>query len=190
MLTHSTSFRSVPGCELFLHHCCWVKVFSRLWLNYCLCLIISEQLTFYPSYVNSSVYYTGSEKQLEGAELRYSKAPLLCTVNGPKCSISFKRSPLPNVPHLIIQTAEFWRARARGRSCISDHRSSWKWCGLHARSPPPPLRVLSPILISRGASWRGSRTAVQLAARSPSFHLQRLTPPCLSACLPACVRHK
>lgn len=65
---------------------------SRLWLNYCLCLIISEQLTFHPSYVNSSVYYTGSVKQLEGRELSSdrvnAKAPLVCAVNGPKCPIS------------------------------------------------------------------------------------------------------
>lgn len=91
-----------------------------------------------------------------------------------------KRSPLTDMPHLIIQTAEFWRAGGgEAESCISDHRSmyNWKWCGLHALLSC----VLSPILISRGASWRAGRTAVHLAARR--LFISSASP--LSACLPA-----
>lgn len=48
------------------------------------------------------------------------------------------------------------------------------------------LCALPPILISRGASWRGSRTAVQLAAWR--LFISSASP--LSSCLLACVRHK
>lgn len=97
-----------------------------------------------------------------------------------KMLCELKRSPLTDMPHLIIQTAEFWRAGGgEAESCISDHRSmySWKWCGLHALLSC----VLSPILISRGASWRAGRTAVHLAARR--LFISSASP--LSACLPA-----
>lgn len=74
------------------------------------------------------------------AHLREANASFVWTVNGPKSSISIKRTQLPSVPHLIIQTAEFWRASTE--SCISDHRSMYsrEWCGLSARSAP--LRAL------------------------------------------------
>ena len=110
-------------------------------------------------------------------------------------SHKLKRSPLPHMPHLIIQTGWMLKGeRGEGESCISDRRSisSWKWCGLHACSPP--ACVLPPILISLGASWRGSRTAVQLAARrlfisstSLPLSLPACLPACLSACLPVCL---
>lgn len=71
---------------------------------------------------------------------------------------------------------------SHGRACTAE-----KWCGLHACSPPPlppptPC-ALSPILISRGASWRGSRTAAQLAARR--LFISSASRSSLPVCLPA-----
>ena len=163
---------------------------SRLCWNYRLCLIISEQLTFHPAYVNSSAYHTGSVKQPEGTELGSDvesgakKASRDCKWS--KMFHNLERSPLPDTPHLIIQTAEFWRA------CGEERRAAFLTTGaaengvgsiLSSPPPPPPPWALSPILISRGASWRGSRTAVHLAARR--LFISSASPLFLPVCLPA-----
>lgn len=95
-----------------------------------------------------------------------------------------KGSPLPDMPHLIIQTAEFWRA------CGEKQRAAFLATGACTAENSVGFMLalllqcaLSPILISRGASWRGSRTAVQLAARR--LFISSASP--LSVCLPACL---
>lgn len=161
----------------------------------CLCLIIAKQLTFC-QYANSTVYYTGSVKQ-----------PLETVLSSAQ-GLGKKRlwtglGKWPKIPHKLrgvhYPTCHIWLSRelnvegcavGEAESCISGHRNmhSWKWCGLHACSPPQC--ALSPILISRGASWRGGRTAVQLAARRLFISSASPLSACLPACLPSYVHHK
>lgn len=135
-----------------------------------------------------------------------------CVINGPKCPISQRGVPLPRMPHLIIQTAELWRVcgvvvvellllrttvgekkrKKNNPCCNSSHGSVYSWkmvwasCLLSSSLPPPAPPTpcaLSPILISRGASWRGSRTAAQLAARR--LFISSASRSSLPVCLPA-----
>ena len=168
-----------------------LKNLSRLCWNYRLCLIISEQLTFHPAYVNSSAYHTGSVKQPEGTEPSSdvesgAKSFLRLHRKWSKMFHKLERSPLPSTPHLIIQTAEFWRACGERRAAFLTTGAAENGVGSILGSPPPPpppLWALSPILISRGASWRGSRTAVHLAARR--LFISSASPLFLPVCLPA-----
>lgn len=105
-------------------------------------------------------------KQLEGTELRSvpvaPKASILCTLNGPKCSISCRG--------VHYSTCHIWLSRQ-----LNSERLAGRCKELHywsqqnvqlgtSSSPLPPPWTLSPTLIRQGASWRGSRTAVQVAA--------------------------
>ena len=109
------------------------------------------------------------------AHLREANASFVWTVNGPKCSLSIKRSQLPSVTHLIIQTAEFWRA-STGRK----QRAAFLTTGACTAESDVGLALalllcaLSPILISWGGSWRRTAATCRL-------FIQRLSPLCLPA---------
>lgn len=103
----------------------------------------------------------------------------------PKMPHKPERSPLPNMPHLIIQTAEFWRA------CGKKQRAAFQATGACTAENGVGFMLalllqcaFSPILISRGASWSGEAAELQCNSLLAVFSSPAPLPS-LPVCLPA-----
>lgn len=103
----------------------------------------------------------------------------------PKMPHKPERSPLPNMPHLIIQTAEFWRA------CGKKQRAAFQATGACTAENGVGFMLalllqcaFSPILISWGASWSGEAAELQCNSLLAVFSSPAPLPS-LPVCLPA-----